>query len=255
MPPPQQQWQQGPPQGGAHPPHGAPPLQQWAAPSPAASYAPGPVVVGYTPAVSVPSPVAPSDGGPAAIPVMNPESVGPWTVQLTVVKCSGLPKMDTFGKVDGFVKVRAGAMRSDTKVVKKDFNPVFEHAVPPVELLTYSGGFAIEVYDWDAAGSNDFIGRVMLSTMEILKFGGNRLLVGNSVTFENVWQFQNCKKDISGITLRLTVTWPVMLHPVPIHIKEDFLRRVESNKIFHVLQTWKVSGAKRSRIHFFLTIL
>jgi hypothetical protein len=188
------------------------------------------------------SAVAPSDGGASAPPITTPESAGPWTVQLTVVRCINLPKMDVLGKVDGFVRIIAGPFRTDTKVVKKEYNPVFEHQMPPVELLTYSGFIRLEVYDWDSVGSNDLIAVVQLPMFEIARLCGPALAGSNSIAVEQNVVFENCKHQNSTIVLRFAVTWPVALHPCPPPIKQQFLAEVESKKILHVLTTWKVRG-------------
>ncbi len=51
------------------------------------------------------------------------------TVQITVVKCNALPKMDAFGKVDGYVKLRCGTVSTATQTIKSEYNPVFNHKV------------------------------------------------------------------------------------------------------------------------------
>ena len=150
--------------------------------------------------------------------------------------------MDVFGKVDGFVRIVAGQQRVDTTVVKKNFNPVFEHQVAPVELLSYSGFIRLEVYDWDSVGSNDIIGTIQLPMFEIVRMCGPRLLAGNSVVVEQELTFDNCKHSKSGIVLRFAITWPLALHTLPPHAKEQFLRDIESKKILHVLSAWKVRG-------------
>ncbi len=159
---------------------------------------------------------------------------------MNVVRCTNLPKMDLFGKVDGFVRCVAGVLRVDTKVVKKDYNPVFEHALPPVELPTYSNGFQFEVFDWDAVGSNDFIGRAGLNVLEILTLCGPHLMAGNTTAVEHVLQLRNVAKGAPNLHLRFTITWPLVMQPLPLQVKQDFLHAIENNKILHVLQQWKV---------------
>jgi Ca2+-dependent lipid-binding protein len=47
----------------------------------------------------------------------------PYLIALLIHKGHNLPKADTIGKIDGYVKVRYGHKKTETKVVEKDYSP------------------------------------------------------------------------------------------------------------------------------------
>ena len=63
--------------------------------------------------------------------------VGPWQVTITLVRIHSLPKMDLIGKCDGFMRMTHGALRQDSPVKKKDYNPVFNHTFPTCNVDTF----------------------------------------------------------------------------------------------------------------------
>ena len=91
-------------------------------------------------------------------------------IQLVVVRANDLVAGTRWDKSDPFANVKVnGKSIGRTKVKKNDTDPVwlqaFHFALPldgsPAEL-------AVEVWDWDLAGSNDFLGQMFVSKRELL---------------------------------------------------------------------------------------
>ena len=91
-------------------------------------------------------------------------------IQLVVVRANDLVAGTRWDKSDPFATVKVnGKSIGRTKVKKNDTDPVwlqaFHFALPldgsPAEL-------AVEVWDWDLAGSNDFLGQMFVSKRELL---------------------------------------------------------------------------------------
>jgi Ca2+-dependent lipid-binding protein len=58
--------------------------------------------------------------------------------------------MDLLGKIDAFVTVYAGRNNlCSTKVIPKDYNPIWNHICPTVALDSFGEGFRFDVYDYD----------------------------------------------------------------------------------------------------------
>ncbi len=148
-----------------------------------------------------------------------------------------------FGKVDGFVKVHAnGKYLCETNVVKKDFNPVWNYACPPIQLDIYGPGLKLEIFDWDAAGSNDRIGKFMIKSMlHLLEMIGNHLLCASDVVIYDLVANIPHKKGPIALALRFEIVWPVALHGLPPPMKISFLEKIRSNKVFGVLQKWGIN--------------
>ena len=80
-------------------------------------------------------------------------------LEVFVICCRHLPKMDMFGRADGYVVVSVGDVEQKTKVITRNYNPVYQQKfifdVPPL-----TDELTMEVFDWDMVGSDDFIGMV-----------------------------------------------------------------------------------------------
>ena len=78
-------------------------------------------------------------------------------LEVFVVACRDLPKMDMLlGKCDGYVKVSVGTAEKKTKVVIRNYHPVFDQRfvfeVPPLcDSVTFS------VWDYDMVGSDESV--------------------------------------------------------------------------------------------------
>lgn len=77
-----------------------------------------------------------------------------FTVDVTVVSCQDLPKMDIFGKCDGIVRISANSMEFETNVVRRDYNPKFDYHCPNPFILSCSDRIAFTVGDHDLIGDN-----------------------------------------------------------------------------------------------------
>lgn len=89
----------------------------------------------------------------------------------------GLPKMDFFGKADGYLEIyRLGPNNAlsqvyVTEVVKNNLNPIWKQACLKVSHLClgdYKKPFLIKAWDWNSNGHPEFIGQVTF-TVEQLK--------------------------------------------------------------------------------------
>lgn len=80
-------------------------------------------------------------------------------LEVFVIGCRQLPRIDLFGRADGYVVVQVGDLEQKTKVVTRSYHPVFSQTfifdVPPL-----TDSVVMSVYDWDLIGEDDFIGGV-----------------------------------------------------------------------------------------------
>jgi len=83
---------------------------------------------------------------------------------VTIVSAQGLPKMDTFGKVDAFVHWSGGK----TPVISKNFNPVWNYRGGG-QVLEPGGDMRFSVYDHDSSSADDIIGHAVVSFDEIMR--------------------------------------------------------------------------------------
>jgi hypothetical protein len=73
---------------------------------------------GYAPQGYAPQGYAPQGYAPPQAAQAQPQGT-PFRLDLTIVKASKLPKMDTFGKIDAYVKVKCAGFEEKTDVIKK----------------------------------------------------------------------------------------------------------------------------------------
>ena len=97
-------------------------------------------------------------------PLPDGEAKGTRRVQLTVVSANHLPKMDTFGSCDPFVKVDFEDQEEKTEVVKGTYDATFDEPLvfDVSDCAAGAGEMSITVLDWDMASSPDEIGKVVL---------------------------------------------------------------------------------------------
>lgn len=70
-------------------------------------------------------------------------------------RAENLPKLDTFGKVDGYIKASFTGSEQETSVIKSDLNPVWNTELRlPVYVPTMSDRIAVRTMDWERAGDN-----------------------------------------------------------------------------------------------------
>ena len=182
-----------------------------------------------------------------------PKSFGPWSVICTVVKGYALPKMDLLGKVaiflqfffvaliqgqiDAFVKVYSGrTFVCATKVVSKEYNPVWNHVCPPVLLQSYGEGVRFEVFDYDRGKDDDLVGIVALSTMELIRLASVGLPACATFDFTQAFKIPFKKNKNGGeLTIRFQISWPPELIHLPMHAKVEALQTIQENKVFSFL--------------------
>ena len=78
---------------------------------------------------------------------------------LTLVVC----RSDVFGKTDPYCELTCGDVKHTTSVMKKTYNPVWNHAVNIWVTIDDIKPLKLVLFDFDMAGSNDEIGEVIFS--------------------------------------------------------------------------------------------
>mmetsp|Transcript_63784 Transcript_63784/g.201736 ORF Transcript_63784/g.201736 Transcript_63784/m.201736 type:complete len:703 (+) Transcript_63784:44-2152(+) len=88
--------------------------------------------------------------------------------RVKVVKIEGLPRMDTFGKTDGYCELQIRSSRTiRTKTVKSNLNPVFDEEFDMLVEEPKSQYLKIQVYDQENwPKPDDFIGRCRVPLSE-----------------------------------------------------------------------------------------
>ena len=101
---------------------------------------------------------------------------------IEIVSATDLPVADVFS-TDAYVKVRMGGIDVHrTKAISKSLDPVwtlesdalFLLKMTPEEFFHSSNGMAFIIKDYDAVGSNEVLGRVLVSHKELLEGTGER---------------------------------------------------------------------------------
>lgn len=108
-------------------------------------------------------------------------------------------------------------------------------------METYGPGFKFEVYDWDKVGKSDRIAKVTIrSFLDLLKmmFEERRLDLAATA---NVMEYMLVLDKKATLSVLFEITWPTALLPFPAPMRSAFLDQVRSNKIFLVLQKWKIN--------------
>eukprot|EP01114_Cavostelium_apophysatum_P012665 TRINITY_DN2890_c0_g1_i2.p1 TRINITY_DN2890_c0_g1~~TRINITY_DN2890_c0_g1_i2.p1 ORF type:complete len:2032 (+),score=608.70 TRINITY_DN2890_c0_g1_i2:72-6098(+) len=90
-------------------------------------------------------------------------------LEINVYRAEGLPKMDTFGKCDGFLSVQFAANPPiKTKVKKNTYDPTWNETLNlPVSVPTMSDKIKVQLKDWDAASKADLIGTAYLKYSDL----------------------------------------------------------------------------------------
>ena len=84
------------------------------------------------------------------------------TLIVKVICARGLPKMDLFGSVDGYATATCGNQEHKTGVVKKSRDPQWDKTME-FKDVSVAEEFNLTVFDHDAAGADDPMGRVSMS--------------------------------------------------------------------------------------------
>jgi hypothetical protein len=78
-------------------------------------------------------------------------------VKVGIVAAKDLPRMDTFGNSDPYVKIQLEKKTKKTKIIKNTLYPEWnEYFILPVTNL--SAQLVLTMYDWNRFGSHEFIG-------------------------------------------------------------------------------------------------
>merc|ERR1719192_1801211 len=91
------------------------------------------------------------------------------TIKLRVTGARNLKKSGMFGKADPYVTISYGELKLKSNVVKNNLNPEWNFD----NVLTISDNISkeilLEVYDKDTVSKDDFMGKIPLSTSEVIK--------------------------------------------------------------------------------------
>lgn len=122
---------------------------------------------------------------------------------------------------------KAPGIDQQTPVIKKDYNPIFNHSFPNVQLVGLSNTFVLEVWDWDKI-SSDLITSMVLSPGEILRIGAKlgklHEVLMPQFRSEFTLPLKTKKKgSASSITLLITASWPAELQPLAPQQREQWL--------------------------------
>jgi hypothetical protein len=87
---------------------------------------------------------------------------------LTIGSAQNLPKMDTFGTCDPYVKLKLGGTKIRTPTVKGTQNPTFNQMLSvPIVFPSMTDSIEVTVWDWDIDG-NEWIASIFLSLDDII---------------------------------------------------------------------------------------
>jgi hypothetical protein len=141
---------------------------------------------------------------------------GPFTVSITAVKATQLPKKDTFGKIDAYVKLEHSGGTFQTEVIKKDYNPSWNHQFPPM-VLGPKDKFTLSIWDWDKATAHDKVWKKKYTVGKLVSKFGPPVLENSSLVFPNA----TFNVDVQGhLYLHAVVTFPYSIGPAELN---DFL--------------------------------
>ena len=81
----------------------------------------------------------------------------PFKIKVNVKGLRHLPKMDTFGKCDGYVIVQCGDQKQQTNKVKSNYDPDFDETFE-FNVTKSSQSLSIKVMDWESSGKDEEVG-------------------------------------------------------------------------------------------------
>eukprot|EP00027_Filamoeba_sp_ATCC50430_P012373 CAMPEP_0168566368 /NCGR_PEP_ID=MMETSP0413-20121227/14383_1 /TAXON_ID=136452 /ORGANISM="Filamoeba nolandi, Strain NC-AS-23-1" /LENGTH=1321 /DNA_ID=CAMNT_0008598385 /DNA_START=51 /DNA_END=4013 /DNA_ORIENTATION=- len=93
-----------------------------------------------------------------------------YSLDVSVYRAEGLPKMDNFGKIDGYVAVKfASNPEIKTEVIKKEYNPTWNETLSlPVTVPTMADIIKFQVRDWDQEGGDEIVGTTFLKYSDLV---------------------------------------------------------------------------------------
>ncbi|KAJ6247531.1 c2 calcium-dependent membrane targeting [Anaeramoeba flamelloides] len=94
-----------------------------------------------------------------------------YELRMHIYQGRNLPPADKNGLSDPYCRIRIGKYSAKCKTIQETLNPTwFETVTMPVELpdpISYAPNVSVLCYDWDAASSDDLLGRFDIKTVEI----------------------------------------------------------------------------------------
>eukprot|EP00727_Mastigamoeba_balamuthi_P011862 m51a1_g7299 hypothetical protein (572) ;mRNA; f:79837-82630 len=87
-------------------------------------------------------------------------------IKVTVVSARNLAPMDSNGKSDPYVILETGGSRKKTKIVKENLNPSWNETFS-FQLKSQSGSLAVQVWDYDRASKDDFLGMCLVDITSV----------------------------------------------------------------------------------------
>ena len=87
-------------------------------------------------------------------------------LQLRILSCTNLLAADANGKSDPFVEVAVGKKKYKTKTKMKTRDPVYGEEFM-FDIWSIQDRIELEVFDWDAVGANDLLGRKTVELTDI----------------------------------------------------------------------------------------
>jgi len=104
-------------------------------------------------------------------------------LDVTIAKAEHLPRMDTFGRCDGFVQVEYAQQRHKTQVIRNSFSPVWnQEFVIQVQEVQTASPLTLSLLDWNSNGEAELAGDATISAEQLAAlFAG---VVGASTTLQ-----------------------------------------------------------------------
>lgn len=84
-----------------------------------------------------------------------------------VVRARGLMGKDTNGLSDPYVRITVGPVRTETKIIKHDLNPVWNQVFAVGKDKLQGGTLELSVWDADKQSKDDFLGGFMIDLSEV----------------------------------------------------------------------------------------
>jgi hypothetical protein len=95
----------------------------------------------------------------------EPSKTGELTVK--VLEAQGLAKKDVIGSSDPYVKLELDSQKFQTNVIDNNLNPKWENQVFKFDIFNLASTLHATIYDHDAVGTDNFIGKAYLPLVPI----------------------------------------------------------------------------------------